>query len=228
MNNGSDNPLVFIDREPMIVSGGNFHGEYPAKQLDILAMYTHEIGSLSFMRTKRQMNPHKSLGLPAFLTKNGGKCSGLMTWENVAASLVSENKVLCHPSSVDSAETCADKEDHVSMGGFAARKAITISENVTKIIAIELMTSCHALQHRFAEAAEKGAQFDIMHPGLMAVYEYVSKISPMLINDDRYTVPEYNQIHEYVQSGQMWNTVLEHHSKFCGQIVKRKNQSQKY
>lgn len=215
MNNGSDNPLVFIDREPMIVSGGNFHGEYPAKQLDILAMYTHEIGSLSFMRTKRQMNPHKSLGLPAFLTKNGGKCSGLMTWENVAASLVSENKVLCHPSSVDSAETCADKEDHVSMGGFAARKAITISENVTKIIAIELMTSCHALQHRFAEAAEKGAQFDIMHPGLMAVFEYVSKISPMLIKDDRYTVPEYNQIHEYVQSGLMWNTVLKHHSKFA-------------
>ena len=145
MNSGSDNPLVFADREPMIVSGGNFHGEYPAKQLDILAMYTHEVGSLSFMRAKRMMNPHKSLGLPAFLTPNGGKCSGLMTWENVAASLVSENKVLCHPASVDSAETCADKEDHVSMGGFAARKAVTISENVTRIITVELMTACHAL-----------------------------------------------------------------------------------
>jgi len=152
MNSGSDNPLVFLDREPMIVSGGNFHGEYPAKQLDILAMYTHEIGSISFMRAKRMMNPNKSLGLPAFLTRNGGKCSGLMTWENVAASLVSENKVLCHPSSVDSAETCADKEDHVSMGGFAARKAITVAENVTKIIAVELMTACHALQHRFKES----------------------------------------------------------------------------
>ena len=68
MNSGSDNPLVFTDREPMIVSGGNFHGEYPAKQLDILAMYTHEIGSLSFMRAKRMMNPHKSLGMPGFLT----------------------------------------------------------------------------------------------------------------------------------------------------------------
>lgn len=156
MNSGSDNPLVFTDREPMIVSGGNFHGEYPAKQLDILAMYTHEIGSISFMRAKRTMNPNKSLGLPAFLTRNGGKCSGLMTWENVAASLVSENKVLCHPSSVDSAETCADKEDHVSMGGFAARKAITVAENVTKIIAVELMTACHALQHRFLEAQESG------------------------------------------------------------------------
>lgn len=127
MNSGSDNPLVFTDREPMIVSGGNFHGEYPAKQLDILALYTHEIGSMSFMRSKRMMNPNKSLGMPGFLTLNGGTCSGLMTWENVAASLVSENKVLCHPSSIDSAETCADKEDHVSMGGFAARKAITIA-----------------------------------------------------------------------------------------------------
>jgi len=115
-------------------------------------MYTHEIGSLSFMRAKRMMNPYKSLGMPGFLTQNGGMCSGLMTWENVAATLVSENKVLCHPSSVDSAETCADKEDHVSMGGFAARKAITIAENVTKIIVVELMTACHALQHRYAEA----------------------------------------------------------------------------
>ena len=68
MNSGSDNPLVFVDREPMIVSGGNFHGEYPAKQLDILAMYTHEIGSMSFMRAKRMMNPYKSLGMPGFLT----------------------------------------------------------------------------------------------------------------------------------------------------------------
>lgn len=214
MNSGSDNPLVFGDREPMIVSGGNFHGEYPAKQLDILALYTHEIGSLSFMRAKRMMNPHKSLGLPAFLTPNGGKCSGLMTWENVAASLNAENKVLCHPSSIDSAETCADKEDHVSMGGFSARKAITIAENVTKIISVELLTACHALQHRFLESQEKGTEFMISHPGLHAVFEHVSKISPMLGKNDRYTVPEYNKVHEYVQSGAMWNTVLKHHEGF--------------
>ena len=72
MNSGSDNPLVFVDREPMIVSGGNFHGEYPAKQLDILAMYTHEIGSLSFMRAKPMINQYKSLRMPGFLTQNGG------------------------------------------------------------------------------------------------------------------------------------------------------------
>jgi histidine ammonia-lyase len=152
-----------------------------------------------------------------------------MTWENVAASLVSENKVLCHPSSVDSAETCADKEDHVSMGGFAARKAITIAENVTKIIAIELMTACHALQHRYAEAQEKGTEFDIMHPGLKQVYEDIKLISPMLTKKDRYTVPEYNKIHEYLNGGQMWNTVMQHHESFVGAKIERKySASQKY
>ena len=205
MNTGSDNPLVFTDHEPYIVSGGNFHGEYPAKQLDILALYTHEIGSISFMRAKRTMNPNKSVGMPAFLTAKGGVNSGFMTWENVAASLVGENKVLCHPSSIDSAETCADKEDHVSMGGFAARKAVTVAENVTKIIAIELMAACHGLHFRM----QTQPGFAIHHPGLKRVYEHVKAISPML-QTDRYTVPEFNRIHQYVQSGQMWDSVLEH------------------
>jgi len=108
-------------------------------------MYTHEIASLSFMRAKRMLNPNKSLGMPAFLTMKGGLCSGLMTWENVAASLVSENKVLCHPSSIDTAETCADKEDHVSMGAFSARKAVTVADNVISVIAVELLAATHAL-----------------------------------------------------------------------------------
>ena len=154
MNTGSDNPLVFSDKEPYIVSGGNFHGEFPAKQLDVLAMYTHELSSISFTRTKRMLNPNKNLKMPAFLTMKEGLCSGLMTWENVAASLVSENKVLCHPSSIDSAETCADKEDHVSMGAFAARKAVTVADNVISVLAVELMTACHALQYRLKHEPE--------------------------------------------------------------------------
>lgn len=145
MNSGNDNPLVFTDKEPYIISGGNFHGEYPAKQLDVLAMYTHEIASISYMRAKRMLNPNKSLGMPGFLTMKGGVCSGLMTWENVAASLVSENKVLCHPSSIDTAETCADKEDHVSMGAFSARKAVTVADNVLSVLAVELLIATHAL-----------------------------------------------------------------------------------
>jgi histidine ammonia-lyase len=129
MNSGSDNPLVFTE-EPYIISGSNFHGEYPAKQLDTLGLYVHEIGSLSSQRIKRLTNPVKNVGLPAFLVGQGGLCSGMMTWENVAASLVSENKVLVYPASAETAETCADKEDHVSMGSFSARKALLISENV--------------------------------------------------------------------------------------------------
>ena len=129
MNSGSDNPLVFTE-EPYIISGANFHGEYPAKQLDTLGLYVHEIGSLSSQRIKRLTNPVKNCGLPAFLVASGGLCSGMMTWENVAAALVSENKVLVYPASAETAETCADKEDHVSMGSFSARKAQMIAENV--------------------------------------------------------------------------------------------------
>ena len=202
MNTGSDNPLVFSDREPHIISGGNFHGEFPAKQLDVLAMYTHEIASISFMRAKRLLNPTKSLGMPAFLTHRGGVCSGLMTWENVAASLVSENKVLCHPSSIDTAETCADKEDHVSMGAFSARKACIVSENVLNVLAVELLAAAHALQYRFDHEPE----FSIYHPGLKKVYEKIKKISPPL-HTDRYTVPEFNLLKEYISSGEMWDTV---------------------
>lgn len=147
MNSGSDNPLVFTE-EPFIISGANFHGEYPAKQLDTLGLYVHEIGSLSSQRIKRLTNPVKNVGLPAFLVGSGGLCSGMMTWENVAAALVSENKVLVYPASAETAETCADKEDHVSMGSFSARKALLISENVAQIIAVELLGSTQALQHR--------------------------------------------------------------------------------
>lgn len=202
MNTGSDNPLVFSDKEPHIISGGNFHGEFPAKQLDVLAMYTHEIVSISFMRAKRMLNPNKNLGMPAFLTMKGGSNSGLMTWENVAASLVSENKVLCHPSSIDTAETCADKEDHVSMGAFSARKAVTVADNVISVLAVELLAATHALQYRF----NNDPDFSIYHPGLQKVYEKIRKISPTL-ERDRYTVPEYKLLREYIASGEMWDTV---------------------
>ena len=110
----------------------------------------------------------------------------MMTWENVAAALVSENKVLCYPASAETAETCADKEDHVSMGSFSARKAQMISENVAQIIAVELLGATQALQHRMHN--EPG--FKIPHPGLNRIYNHTKSISPML-HTDRYTVPEY-------------------------------------
>uniref|UniRef100_A0A158P7X9 Histidine ammonia-lyase n=1 Tax=Angiostrongylus cantonensis TaxID=6313 RepID=A0A158P7X9_ANGCA len=135
MNSATDNPLIFADREE-IISGGNFHGEYPAKALDYLAIAVHELAQMSERRLERLVNNQLS-GLPTFLTPNGGLNSGLMTVQLCAASLVSENKVLCHPSSVDSIPTSCNQEDHVSMGGFSARKALTVVEHVEAVCSWE-------------------------------------------------------------------------------------------
>ena len=144
LNSATDNPMIFPDQELKILSGGNFHGEYPAKLADFLAIAVHEIGSLSVIRTERLMNPSVS-GLPAFLIKDGGINSGFMIAHCTAAALVSENKTLCHPASIDSIPTSAGQEDHVSMGAWAARKALSVVLNVEKVLAIELQAACQAL-----------------------------------------------------------------------------------
>ncbi|KAG8137986.1 hypothetical protein E2320_003925 [Naja naja] len=122
INSATDNPMVFADRKETI-SGGNFHGEYPAKALDYLAIGVHELAAISERRIERLCNPSLS-ELPPFLVTEGGLNSGFMIAHCTAAALVSENKALCHPSSVDSLSTSAATEDHVSMGGWAARKAL--------------------------------------------------------------------------------------------------------
>uniref|UniRef100_A0A6Q2YLA2 Histidine ammonia-lyase n=1 Tax=Esox lucius TaxID=8010 RepID=A0A6Q2YLA2_ESOLU len=144
LNSATDNPLVFAERGETI-SGGNFHGEYPAKALDYLAIGVHELASMSERRTERLVNPSLS-ELPAFLVENGGINSGFMMAHCTAAALVSENKTLCHPSSVDSLSTSAATEDHVSMGGWAARKALRVVEHVEQVLAIELLAACQALE----------------------------------------------------------------------------------
>ncbi|TNN00311.1 hypothetical protein fugu_011557 [Takifugu bimaculatus] len=128
INSATDNPMVFAERGETI-SGGNFHGEYPAKALDFLSIAVHELASISERRVERLCNPSLS-ELPAFLVNEGGLNSGFMIAHCTAAALVSENKVLCHPSSVDSLSTSAATEDHVSMGGWAARKALRVVEHV--------------------------------------------------------------------------------------------------
>ena len=137
-----------------IVSAGNFHGEYPAKALDYLAIAVHELGSISERRIERLVNPAYS-ELPAFLTRNGGLNSGFMMAHCTAAALTSENKVLCHPSSVDSISTSAGQEDHVSMGGYSARKCLTVVEHVETVLAIELLVACQvsneALHRKYLE-----------------------------------------------------------------------------
>ncbi|MBM4253904.1 MAG: histidine ammonia-lyase [Deltaproteobacteria bacterium] len=138
----TDNPLVFDGGD--FVSGGNFHGQPVAFVMDFLAIAVAEIGSISERRIEKITNPHQS-GLPAFATRNSGLNSGFMIPHVVAASLVSENKVLCHPASVDSIPTSADKEDHVSMGPIAARKARSVIINVRNILAIEYLASTQGL-----------------------------------------------------------------------------------
>jgi len=128
-----------------IISGGNFHGEYPAKVLDYLAIGVSELGSISERRIERMVNPLLS-DLPAFLVKDGGLNSGFMIAHSTAASCVSENKGLSHPASVDSISTMGSKEDHVSMGGHAARKALEVVKNVETVIAIEILAACQAME----------------------------------------------------------------------------------
>ena len=142
LNSVTDNPLVLGDGE--IVSGGNFHGQPIALGMDYLTCAVAELGSISERRTEKITNPHLS-GLPAFATRNSGLNSGFMIPHVVAAALASENKTLCHPASVDSIPTSADKEDHVSMGPIAARKARTVIQNVVRILAIELLAATQGI-----------------------------------------------------------------------------------
>jgi len=143
INSATDNPLVFPD-DGSIVSGGNFHGQPIALAMDFLGIALSELANISERRVNRLVNPHLS-GLPAFLTTEGGLESGMMIAQYTAAALVSENKVLAHPASVDSIPTSADQEDHVSMGTIAARKASLILENVKNVIAIEYMCATQGI-----------------------------------------------------------------------------------
>lgn len=142
-NSSTDNPLVFAE-EGKILSCGNFHGEPVAYALDFAAIAMAGIGNISECRIEKMINPSMS-GLPAFLAPQGGLNSGHMIVQVAAASLVSENKILCHPASVDSIPTSADKEDHVSMGTIAARKFGQVVNNVEHIIAMEMLSSTQAL-----------------------------------------------------------------------------------
>jgi histidine ammonia-lyase len=142
-NSVTDNPILFSETEE-VISGGNFHGQPLALAADFLAIATAELANISERRTERLVNPQLS-GLPAFLTPYGGLHSGYMIAQYTAASLVSENKVLCHPASVDSIPSSANQEDHVSMGTTAARKLRTVVENTRKVLAIEYLTAAQAI-----------------------------------------------------------------------------------
>jgi histidine ammonia-lyase len=144
LNAVTDNPLLF-PADGDVLSGGNFHGEPVALAMDYLGIALAELASISERRTNRLLNAALSRGLPAFLTRDAGLNSGLMIAQYTQAALVSENKVLAHPASVDSIPVSADQEDHVSMGAIAARKARSIADNVATVVAIELLAAYQAV-----------------------------------------------------------------------------------
>lgn len=145
-----DNPLVFPD-DGDVVSGGNFHGQPLAFALDFLTIAMTELGSISERRTDRILDPARSAGLPPFLASNPGLNSGYMLAQYTAAALVAENRVMAHPASVDSIPTSGLQEDHVSMGWGAGRKAHSVIENTTRVLAVELLCAAAAVEHRGLE-----------------------------------------------------------------------------
>eukprot|EP00455_Lapot_gusevi_P014546 TRINITY_DN1727_c0_g1_i1.p1 TRINITY_DN1727_c0_g1~~TRINITY_DN1727_c0_g1_i1.p1 ORF type:complete len:603 (+),score=194.26 TRINITY_DN1727_c0_g1_i1:68-1876(+) len=180
----------------VIISGGNFHGEYPAKALDYLAIGIHEIASVSERRIERLVNPALS-HLPAFLVPQGGLNSGFMIAHCTAASLVSENKVLCHPSSVDSLSTSAAQEDHVSMGGMSARKALSVVQNVEYVLAIELLAACQALD--FSAPLTSTAPLEAVRALVRSV------VSSWDV--DRYMAPDIEACVQLLAQNKVWDAV---------------------
>lgn len=151
----TDNPLVFDDGE--VVSGGNFHGQPLALAIDYAKIALAELGSISERRTYLLLEGHD--GLPALLMAETGVNSGFMIPQYTAAAMVSENKVLCHPASVDSIPTSLGQEDHVSMGSIGALHLLRVFDNVTRILAIEVFTACQALDFRLPLRPGHGVEF---------------------------------------------------------------------
>jgi histidine ammonia-lyase len=190
LNAATDNPLVLVDKE-LLVSNGNFHGQPLAFALDAMAMAVSELANISERRVERLVNPTLSDGLPAFLTTDGGLNSGFMIPQYVAAALVSENKALCHPASVDSIPTSAGQEDHVSMGNASGLKAWQVLSNAERALAIELL------------AAAQGVEFLApLHPGIgaEATRQFVRSLSSRLM-DDRSLGAEIEAVADAIRDG---------------------------
>jgi histidine ammonia-lyase len=195
MNSSTNNPLIFSEAQDFLL-GGNFHGQPVALAMDYLGMAISELANISERRIERLVNPKLS-GLPAFLVKNGGLNSGLMIAQYTAAALVSENKVLCHPASVDSIPTSANKEDHVSMGTISARKCRDIVANTEDVIAIELLCAAQAMD-----------LFTNMKPGegTLAAYKTIRKVVSHL-EVDRVLSNDIAKMKKLIRSGKIIKAV---------------------
>lgn len=178
INSVTDNPLIFATQD-QVISAGNFHGQPVALAMDYAKIAIAELANISERRTEHMLDPAVS-GLPAFLAKQGGLNSGLMISQYTAASLVSENKVLAHPASVDSIPTSANQEDHVSMGTTSSRQAEMILRNAQWVLAIELLNASHALEFHLPLLPGPGVK--AAHQALRAVVAPLE--SDRLMTDD--------------------------------------------
>jgi histidine ammonia-lyase len=198
-NSVTDNPSVFLagDGSAEIVSGGNFHGQPVAYALDLAAIGLAEIGNISERRVEQLVNPALSSGLTPFLARDSGLNSGFMIAQVASAALVSENKVLCHPASVDSIPSSAGKEDHVSMGSIAARKLESIVKNVRSSLAIELLTAAQGIEQRRPLTAGKGVE---------AAHAAIRAAVPAL-DDDRPLYADIAKVSALLESGELLTAV---------------------
>ncbi|MCZ7587634.1 MAG: histidine ammonia-lyase [Gaiella sp.] len=191
LNAATDNPLVLLDQE-LIVSNGNFHGQPVAMGLDCIAIACAELASISERRTERLVNPSLSDGLPPFLVaREEGLNSGFMIPQYVAAALVSENKALCHPGSVDSIPTSAGQEDHVSMGNGAGLKALQVVANAERVLAIELLAGAQAVE--FLAPLEPGI-------GVRAARAFVRTLSSR-VREDRPLSADIERVASAIRDG---------------------------
>lgn len=200
LNASSDNPLIFADGEDGdAISAGNFHGQGPSMWLDFLGIALGAVANIAERRTFRLVTPELSNGLPAMLAAESGLDSGLMMPQYTAAALVSDNKTLAHPDSVDSIPSCANQEDHVSMGANAARHALEIVDNAQHVIAIELLTAAQGIDLREDGLARLGH-------GTRAAYDAVRAHAAFLAHDRELT-PEIEALAAAIRSGEIARAV---------------------
>ncbi|MBR9974346.1 MAG: histidine ammonia-lyase [Bacteroidetes bacterium] len=200
INAATDNPLIFPETGQLI-EGGNFHGQPVALAADFLGIALSEFANISERRIERMVNGKLS-GLPRFLTREGGLNSGLMIAQYTAASLVSENKVLSHPASVDSIPTSANQEDHNSMGSIGARKAFQIMRNVENVLAVEFMTAAQALDFHAPMGLGRGT----------AIAHRIVRDTVPHLDADRLMFEDLRRTAELVQK----NTILENVEQHIG------------
>ncbi len=202
INSATDNPLIF-PKEKIHLEGGNFHGQPIALVSDFLAIALSELANISERRTERLVNGSLA-DLPRFLTNKGGLHSGMMMAQYTAASIVSENKVLCHPASVDSIPTGANLEDHNSMGSIAAQKLWKVLNNAWTVVAIEFLCACQALD--FTRLSGKSRKPMHCGKGTEAAYRFFRKYIPHL-EEDRILFNDIEKSLNLVKGGKLLQAV---------------------